>query len=993
MNKTTMFRNFSIALAAGFFLTAGLANAKQTVPSNLAGGLGDLVASNVALKINKGLRGAKTFKADDGRVYATEAAADFASNATTDENGRFMVRAHLSGLLGFDRVQALAKRIPSFTVTAVDRNYKGGVLEGFIGIDNVPALAQMKGIRSVMLELKPELTRAVSKGIRPVGNAVPGQTLGLLGTAFDQGVTQHRVDNINRFYNPDATFDYEGSGISVGFISDSFGNSANDVANFDLPGAGGNPVNTQPVVVLQDIPGTDEGRGMVQIGYKMAPKARLAFATANGGEVGFANNIRALAALPGFAYDPSVQQGFAANVICDDVGYSDEPFFEDGIIGTAVDDVAAAGVSYFSSAGNDIGSYDYDSDYRNVPNTPAALNGTNINLTGVPTNLYQGGFHNFNPNGQDVAQTVNVTSNPPATNFQWDDPYNQTVSFDTPAIYTAHGTSDGTTTTPSSFTTPVLTAGQNYVITVTADPGSGFDAIVTIKDPNGNIVVNMQDTGTDETVNFFPPTTGAYTIIVDIFGNSTGAFTVNVYTGNNPQITTDFNILVFDLDGNYLPNSSLVTDNYATNVPFEYGKTFRKAGQTQVQYVISRTSVPSAASPATHIRYIIRGNGGSGLGPAEYFAYNTPNTHGHSIANGCNGTAAYSVFRPSQPEYYTSPGPAVVYFDKMGNRYNPPQIRLQPGVAAADAANTASFGGDSTSDVDTNPNFGGTSAAAPHAAAIAGLVLEAHGGPGSVTPAQMTDLLHRSAFPHDLDPNFSSGSARSTDGGKISITFQSDLGLNPSAGVNDPNAFRVSYVGPGALTSLVFNPAGTAATGGNVTGGNSGVDSTNTFFSNVYPGEVFEPNTKAFTKGNATGGVVAADASAAFSNQAPAPSVTGQWWTMTLTFANGNFTGGSSLGFTVGRGPQHASVVGNGAAFNPGPTGGVTSTSYVMADLFGGGVLIPEGTVTTNGMTFSGTTSGGTFSGAMRNRMGAGYSVTDGFGFINAEDAVAAPVQ
>ena len=75
-----------------------------------------------------------------------------------------------------------------------------------------------------------------------------------------------------------------------------------------------------------------------------------------------------------------------------------------------MNDVVAAGVSYFSSAGNDIGTYDYDSDYRNVPNGPGALDGTNINLAGVPTNLYQGGFHNFNPDPgqQDVAQTVNV---------------------------------------------------------------------------------------------------------------------------------------------------------------------------------------------------------------------------------------------------------------------------------------------------------------------------------------------------------------------------------------------------------------------------------------------------------------------------------------------------------------------------------------------------------------------------------------------------------
>jgi hypothetical protein len=53
----------------------------------------------------------------------------------------------------------------------------------------------------------------------------------------------------------------------------------------------------------------------------------------------------------------------------------------------------------------------------------------------------------------------------------------------------------------------------------------------------------------------------------------------------------------------------------------------------------------------------------SGIGPAEYFTVNCPNTHGHAMANGCNGTAAYNVFRMNIPEYYTSPGPSTVYFD------------------------------------------------------------------------------------------------------------------------------------------------------------------------------------------------------------------------------------------------------------------------------------------------------------------------------------------
>jgi hypothetical protein len=43
---------------------------------------------------------------------------------------------------------------------------------------------------------------------------------------------------------------------------------------------------------------------------------------------------------------------------------SDEPFFQDGLIGNAVDEVAAFGVSYSPPPETTSGTYDYDSDYR-----------------------------------------------------------------------------------------------------------------------------------------------------------------------------------------------------------------------------------------------------------------------------------------------------------------------------------------------------------------------------------------------------------------------------------------------------------------------------------------------------------------------------------------------------------------------------------------------------------------------------------------------------
>ena len=82
---------------------------------------------------------------------------------------------------------------------------------------------------------------------------------------------------------------------------------------------------------------------MCQIVHDIAPKARVGFASADVGELGFANNIRALAGLPGFTYPAATQQGFAADVVCDDVLYIDEPMFQDGIVAQGVNDVVSAG--------------------------------------------------------------------------------------------------------------------------------------------------------------------------------------------------------------------------------------------------------------------------------------------------------------------------------------------------------------------------------------------------------------------------------------------------------------------------------------------------------------------------------------------------------------------------------------------------------------------------------------------------------------------------
>ena len=160
-----------------------------------------------------------------------------------------------------------------------------------------------------------------------------------------------------------STFGVNGAGIKVGIISDSFnslgGYNAN-IASGDLPAG---------VQILQDSGFTDEGRGMAQLIYDIAPGASLAFATANGGQAGFASNIIAL-------------KNAGAKVIVDDVSYFAEPMFQDGVIAQAVDQVAAAGTVYFSAAANN-GHKGYEAAYLS--------SGTTQIIGGRPETL-----HNFN---------------------------------------------------------------------------------------------------------------------------------------------------------------------------------------------------------------------------------------------------------------------------------------------------------------------------------------------------------------------------------------------------------------------------------------------------------------------------------------------------------------------------------------------------------------------------------------------------------------------
>jgi len=190
-----------------------------------------------------------------------------------------------------------------------------------------------------------------------------------------------------------------GAGVKVGVISDSFNcrnEQATDILNGEFPAG---------VTVRREIadcttgfaggPGTDEGRAMAQIVADVAPGSPLTFASGANGTGGIASAITLLAA-------------DGAKVIVDDLTDFSQPWFQDGVIQTAVNNaVLTQGVAYFSAAGNQA-KQSYESIFR-----PASFPG----IGGGPART----LHDFG-SGR-VSSSVFIPAGGTETIFmQWDQP-------------------------------------------------------------------------------------------------------------------------------------------------------------------------------------------------------------------------------------------------------------------------------------------------------------------------------------------------------------------------------------------------------------------------------------------------------------------------------------------------------------------------------------------------------------------------------------------
>jgi hypothetical protein len=212
------------------------------------------------------------------------------------------------------------------------------------------------------------------------------------------------------------------------------------------------------------------------------------------------------------------------------------------------------------------------------------------------------------------------------------------------------------------------------------------------------------------------------------------------------KVKTDYNIYVFDAAGHFIDPNDPTSDAFFTtddNTLTDEAVELFAVNAGSYQVVIGKMN----HGPARRLKYVCV----NGTGESE--RQNAPTVWGHAAAR--HGQAVAAMFYPitNFPEDYSSPGPTTIFFDKFGDRLHEPEIRPTPQITAVDGADTTFF--IPGFDIEPNgfPNFFGTSAAAPDAAAVALLVIQSAGGPGHIRPKHVYRRMQKTATPFPLSRN------------------------------------------------------------------------------------------------------------------------------------------------------------------------------------------------------------------------------------------------
>ncbi len=201
------------------------------------------------------------------------------------------------------------------------------------------------------------------------------------------------------------------------------------------------------------------------------------------------------------------------------------------------------------------------------------------------------------------------------------------------------------------------------------------------------------------------------------------------------------------------PDGSLYYDISANdNIPMGEGwevlqfenSEFLYNGETQFGLVITYDDVDSIGPPGNLVKLVVFGSGNT----LDEWDTGSSTIYGHANAAGAEAVGAawwnetpYYGVDPAQLEPYSSKGGTPILFNSNGSPKGSAEIRMKPEITAVDGVETTFFFSDT--DNDLVDEFFGTSAAAPHAAGIAALMLQAK---SNATPAQINAALESTAL-------------------------------------------------------------------------------------------------------------------------------------------------------------------------------------------------------------------------------------------------------
>lgn len=615
------------------------------------------------------------------------------------------------------------------------------------------------------------------------------------------GIAQTQGDALMRSDIARTQWGATGEGVTVGILSDSFnalGSADADAASGDIP-----PLNE--IQILFDTSGqlgtfgTDEGRAMAQIIHDVAPAAKLAFHAAPFSEAGFANGVLRLIQEAGsdvvvddifYVREPFFQDGLiaqaadAANasgiVYVTSAGNDADASFvqqgfsgtrrfrrpvdgddseqivgegQDGVtIGPAEDGTRFEGgtlMTYFGADDlqaitiPDGGVIDFvlqwDQPFFSVSGAPA-INDLDIYLLSEDGTTVIAGSND---------EQVDIDGNP-----TFEDPIerlffaNDTGGDVVGQIVIVKRYSETTKTFFSSGPAVPIGEGQDALpgvsqINVQGLTGQVVSAKVkvTIDHPNIN----------DLTVTLVAPDGDTEIALADAL-ESGGADFINTLFDDAADQAIDTGLAPYT--GSFRPSDELagvagLPARGLWTLRVEDGEGNGLTGSILDWSLELRTTDDPTSDPG-YIKYLATAF--SSAFPGEYFGGEST-VVGHSNAKGAISVGAIPYLagpgagaNPLIAEPFSSIGGTPIFFDGAGNRLPTAEDRNKPDLAAPDGVNTTFFPLGFLSDVDGDgfPNFFGTSAAAPHVAGVAALMLSAV---SDAQPEEIRDAMTATTLP------------------------------------------------------------------------------------------------------------------------------------------------------------------------------------------------------------------------------------------------------